>query len=242
MKKIYFLFSLFVAILLSLPVNAQFFARADVMTPHYYPGEVYFMDGHHEAYDEVELPRVGKSKLGVKKNKDDKKRIDINAEDILGIKIWHELFPDNVHVLYYVHAKKAMSNNDHQWGSPIAGSAWGILFQCEMNYKIDEKTGDLDFVKFVGGSGPDTPTLYFLKRAGQDIADLLFYNGGFLSRKKAAELFKENTRIYEGIKSGKLKPSDIQYILDEMAGGRPAEFPVKVQMDSVQNGTIGDDE
>ena len=40
--------------------------------------------------------------------------------------------------------------------------------------------------------------------------------------------------------------SDMQYILDEMAGGKPMEMPVKiipeVKTDSVSNGVVGDDE
>ena len=47
-------------------------------------------------------------------------------------------------------------------------------------------------------------------------------------------------------KKGKLKASDIQYILDEMAGGKKAETPLEtipqVQIDSVSNGQVGDDE
>ena len=35
-----------------------------LLTPHYYPGEVYFKDGHVEEYAELELPRVGKHKSG----------------------------------------------------------------------------------------------------------------------------------------------------------------------------------
>ena len=62
----------------------------------------------------------------------------------------------------------------------------------------------------------------------------------------AAQFFKENEEIYEGIKSGKLQPTDIQYILDEMAGGKKAEEPAKAapeaKTDSVSNGVAGDDE
>ena len=137
-------------LVVSMTVQAQFIAQMSLLTPHYYPGEVYFTDGHHEAFDEIELPRVGKSKLGVKKNAADKNHVDIEAADIVGIKIWHKNFPDKVHVLYYVYARKSYMQSEHQWGNPIYANAWGVLFQCEQNYQMDKKTGDLDFVKFVG--------------------------------------------------------------------------------------------
>ena len=226
--------------------QAQFITQMNLLTPHYYPGEVYFTDGHYEAFDEIELPRVGKSKIGVKKNAEDKGHTDIEAIDIVGIKIWHKNFPDKEHVLYYVHAKKSYLQNDHQWGNPIYATAWGVLFQCEQNYQMDKKTGDLNFVKFVGGNGPDTPTLFYLKRPEWNEAQLIMINGVFIPKKKAAEFFKDNEQIYNGVKSGKLKADDIKYIMDEMAGGKPADESVlsipEAQIDSVSNGVVGDDE
>ena len=198
--------------------QAQFIAQMSLMTPHYYPGEIYFTDGHHESYDEVELPRVGKSKLGVKKNTSDKGYTYIEAIDIVGIKIWHKNFPDKKHVLYYVPAIKSMTHNENQWGNPIYANAWGVLFKCEMN----------------------------LKRPEWDKAQLLLINGGFIPKKKAAEFFTDNATIHDGVKSGKLRGTDIIYIMDEMAGGKQAELPVLIipetQTDSVSNGEVGDDE
>lgn len=247
MKKSLFGILFVFSLLLALPTKAQFIKSMQLLTPHYYPGIVYFQDGHHEEYAEVELPRTGKSALGVKKNGDEKNHTDINAADIVGIKFWHKDFPENVHVLYYIHARKAMMQSEHQWGNPVAGSAWGVLYQCEMNYEVNKKTGDLTFVKFVGGNAPDTPTLYYIVRPNQDLADLVIWDAGFAGpKKKIAELFSENPIIYEGVKSGKLKAADIQYILDEMAGGKKTETPLEsipqVQTDSVSNGQIGDDE
>ena len=246
----------------SVVLHAQF-AQMSLLTPHYYPGEVYFKDGHVEEFAELELPRVGKNKLGVKKNAEDKGHVEINAADIIGIKIWHKNFPDKKHVLYYVRARKSYMQNDHQWGNLVMGSAWGVVFQCEQNYQMDKKTGDLNFVKFVGGNAPDTPTLYYLVRPGWEQAELLLFNGGFPQKKKSVELFAENEEIATAIKKGKLKGSDMQYILDEMAGDKKAEMPVKVipeeeaapaskavsekavpetKTDSVSNGVVGDDE
>ncbi len=109
------------------------------------------------------------------------------------------------------------------------------------------KTGDLNFIKFVGGNGPDTPTLYYLVRPELELAELAMVNGSFMAMKKAAaKLFAENEEITTAIKKGKLKGSDMQYILDEMAGGRKAEEPLKIipeiKTDSVSNGVVGDDE
>ena len=83
-------------------------------------------------------------------------------------------------------------------------------------------------------------------------------------KKKIAELFAENAEIAAAVKNGKLKGSDMQYILDEMAGGKKAGIPVtlipetetnpetkaapeaeakpETKTDSVSNGVAGDDE
>lgn len=218
MKKLHvILFFLFIGMSM---LQAQFIAKMDILTPHYYPGEIYFKDGHYEAFAEVELPRMGKSKLGVKKMGTEKTHTKIDAATIVGIKIWHKDFPDKTNVLYYVPAKKALMQNEHQWGVPFMESAWGVIFLCEQNYKIDKRTGDLDIVKFVGGSYPDTPTLYYLLREGWDKAELVIFNTDFAVRKKVAGLFADNKEISTAIKNGKLKPSDMQYILDEMAGNQ----------------------
>ena len=256
MKKRFLL--VLAAVFASVALHAQFITQMSLLTPHYYPGEVYFVDGHSEEYAEVELPRVGKGKLGVKKNAEDKGHIDIDAANIVGIKIWHKNFPDKKHVLYYIHARKSFMQSEHQWGNPIMGSAWGVIFECEQNYQMDKKTGDLNFIKFVGGNAPDTPTLYYLVRPDWDKAELLLINGMFAKKKRVAEFFAEKEEIATAIKKGKLKGSDMQYILDEMAGDKKAEKPLKVipedntmpeekavpetKTDSVSNGVVGDDE
>lgn len=234
------------ALLVCVALNAQFITQMSLMTPHYYPGEVYFKDGHSEEFAEVELPRAGKSKLGIKKNVEDKGHTVINAADIIGIKIWHKDFPDKKHILYYVHARKSMIQSEHQWGYPVMGSAWGIVYQCEQNYQMNKKTGELDIVKFVGGNAPDTPTLYYLFRPEWEQAELVMGNGMFISSKKAANLFAENKEISAAVKKGVLTGADMQYILDEMAGGKKAPNTAKILpetiTDSVSNGVVGDDE
>ena len=245
MKKRFLL--VLAAVFASVALQAQFITQMSLLTPHYYPGEVYFKDGHVEEFAELELPRVGKSKLGVKKDAGEKGHTYIQAEDIIGIKIWHKDFPDKKHVLYYIHARKSFMQSEHQWGNPVMGSAWGVVFECEQNYQMDKKTGDLNFIKFVGGNGPDTPTLYYLVRPELELAELAMVNGSFMAMKKAAaKLFAEKEEIATAIKKGKLKGSDMQYILDEMAGGKKTEEPAKIipeiKTDSVSNGVVGDDE
>lgn len=254
MKKRFFV--LLTALMICLTIDAQFIAQVSLMAPHYYPGEVIFKDGHSEEFAELELPCSGKHSLGVKKNSGDKKHTQIHAEDIIGIKIWHKNFPDQVHVLYYLHANKSMMMNEHQWGVPVMGSAWGVVYQCEIYYKMNKQTGGLDFVKFVGGNNPDTPTLYYLVRDEWEKAELVLVDGviALTMRKKVSQLFAEKPDIAEGIRKGTLKGSDMQYILDEMANGEKMEdvdTPMpesetesipETTTDSVSNGVVGDDE
>lgn len=213
--------SLFIALIavfcLVLPAQAQLIQKVKLMTPHYYPGVVYFTDGHSEAFDEVELPQVTRRNLDVKKSLSDKKRTTIDAKKIAFIQFWHKDFPEKVHTLYYVYAKSEMMQSPDQWGFPIAESSWGVLYQCEANYEMNKKTGDLNIIKFVGGSSPDTPTLFYVKRNGDEKARLLVFDEfRFASKKKTAELFKENPAIYNGIKSGELRPADLPYIIEAM--------------------------
>lgn len=259
MKKSLFGIIFSLSLLFSMSANAQFVKQMQLMTPHYYPGIVYFHDGHSEEFFELELPRVGKGKLAVKKSADEKTHTDIDAADIVGIKIWHRNFPDKAAVLYYVHSKKELLQDEHQWGRPVAGSNWGMLFLCDKNYEINKKTGDFYAMKQVDEYNC-TNSLYFLKAESWDVARVLIVDNisAFntkherhrmqfaLGKKKAAELFKENAKIYEGIKSGDINADDMQYVLDEMAGGKKAEMPIEAQpqdqTEPASNGEVGDDE
>ena len=81
-------------------------------------------------------------------------------------------------------------------------------------------------------------------------AVLLASDGSFMP--KAKEYFSENQTIYAAFKARKLRIADLQYVLDEMAGGVPSpaedpeasspnEQPQAIE-ETVQNGTVGDDE
>ena len=243
---------LFIILLLGTTVHAQLIATIKAYAPQYCPGEVYFKDGHHESFYEIEVPKVGKSKLYVKKNKEDKGRTSIAAIDILGVKFWHEDFPEKQYVLYHVKtAKRSMGSKSDWWGVPVFGNAWGTLFECEGIYKVNKKTGDLEIVRFRDEFGSVTPTYHMIKRADKEEANLIMANLNFFGLpKKTAEVFKENQKIYDGIKSGQLTGKDIEYILNEMASGMDSDspteslevIPTNVQTDSEENGTVGDDE
>lgn len=237
---------------------SQFFGPSVVFKPQYYPGEVYFLDGHAEEFDEIEMPQAGKNRLTVKKNASSKKRTEIDAADIVGIKVWHKDFPDKTNILYYVHSKKELLQNTHQWGFPVAASAWGVLYKCYKLYEINDRTGEANGILIFDNN--QSSIFYYLKRPNWNEAHLLimddityFFKEKVktkfpLGKKKAAEYFKENPRIYEGILSGTITAEDMQYVLDEMAGGKkieetsPIEQKPEVHTDSIANGEIGDDE
>ena len=94
-------------------LHAQLFSTLNYLTPHYYPGEVYFNDGHVESYEEIELPKAGEKYISVKKVKSEKNRTKINAEDINWVKVWSKDFPDKVYSLRYIHANKALTCSVH---------------------------------------------------------------------------------------------------------------------------------
>ena len=246
---------LIVAMLMSMAVCAQFaqFKQMSLMTPHYYPGEVFFVDGTHESYYEVELPKNNEKKISVKANKEDKKRTVLDAANIIAVKFWHPKFPDKVHVLHYLKVQKKSILKDSYWGNPVYANSWGALYLCDSFYEINKKTGELEVVKFVDQFGSETATVCLLKRPGKEEADVLFsmshsIKQWFLGKKKVAEVFIENEEIYEGMKEGKFHPDDIVYIMETMAGGKavetPSETPAEptVEAEHTTNGEVGDDE
>lgn len=255
MKKRFLL--VLAALFACVALQAQFISAISMAVPHYYPGEIYFMDGHTEEFAEIELPKGGKSKIGVKKDAADKKHYDIDAADIRALKISHKKFPEMEHVLFHVPIKKEFMHAHDQWGMLVMHSEWGNLFLCEKQYVINNSTGDIEYVKT---REYNTITwYYYLLPAGWDEGRVLITKQdiyGFTKKKvkqtfiggakRAAEFFKENTKIHDGILSGEITADDMQYILDEMAGGKKAEEPLKIipeiQTDSVSNGVVGDDE
>lgn len=256
MKKILTLIS---AMLVSMAMSAQFaqFKQMNLMTPHYYPGEVYFVDGTHESYYEVELPKNNEKKISVKAKKEDKKRTVLDAANIEAVKFWHPKFPEKVNVLHYLRVPKKSILKDSYWGNPVYVNSWGALYKCDSFYEVNKKTGELEVVKFIDQYGSETETMCLLKRPGKEEADVLFAVNShgkqwFLGSKKVAPFFSENKEIYEGIKAGKLRPDDIVYIMEMMAGGEASEAPAEtqeekqaepaVETEQKTNGEIGDDE
>ena len=91
----------------------------------------------------------------------------------------------------------------------------------------------------------------YLYRWGDELAQLLMINGKIRAVNITSQYFQENPEIAEGIKSKKLKAKDLQYILDEMAGGAQTANEDKaphegsasqVKIEEADNGSIGDDE
>lgn len=241
-KKILFLLTFLSFSMIS---YAQLFTQIKLHTPHYYPGEIYFINGHSESFDEVELPMTWKNSIKVKKNSDDKKHTEIPAENIVAIKLWHKNFANKAHVLHYVAAKKVGALSPHQWGFPIMKSEWGVLYQCEQYYEIKNKTGDLQAV-ILTSSNSSTPTPYYMKKWDWEFAELIGVDGEFYRKKKVAKLFAESEKIAEDIAKGQLRLYDMQYILDQMeiTSKRVKEntSAPTLTTDSVKNGQIGDDE
>ena len=83
-KKILFLLTFLSFSVIS---YAQLFTQIKLHTPHYYPGEIYFINGHSESFDEVELPMTWKNSIKVKKNSDDKKHTEINLTNSISPRI-----------------------------------------------------------------------------------------------------------------------------------------------------------
>lgn len=257
MKKVYSLSLLIIGLFVSLSANADMFTAIALTKPHYYPGEVYFADGHSEVFAELQQPYVGKAKLAAKKNESDKSRTEIDVADIVAIKIWHKDFPDQENILYHLTVKKELLQSAIQWGFPVAGSKWGVLYKCIQYYEMDNKTGELKSIRVYDEYNNATEWYYLMRPNWGEGRMMICDNiSGTLkgdriksqfapNRKKAAEPFKENKKIYDGIVSGELKPSDIQYILDEMAGGKataPATETPAVETQKTTNGEVGDDE
>lgn len=247
------------AMLVSVAMSAQFaqFKQMSLVTPHYYPGEVYFVDGTHESYYEVELPKNNEKKISVKANKEDKKRTTLDAANIIAVKFWHPKFPDKVNILHYLRVPKKSILKDSYWGNPVYVNRWGVLYKCDSFYEVNKKTGELEVVKFVDEYGAETETMCLLKRPGKEEADVLFAvnrfgKQWFMGNKKVAEVFAENEEIYEGIKKGKLQPDDIVYIMETMSGGETGETPTEaveekqaesvIETEDSTNGEVGDDE
>lgn len=248
------LFILLCCALTAWQLHAQFAAIA-AYAPKYSPGKVWFQDGHSEEFAAVETPNCMQKKLTVSHDEKRKDKKVINVADIYAVTIWHKDHPDKTFTLVHILTQTSMVNMvPDQWGFPIAQSAWGMAIRCYPSYQFQKKSGELEGILLSqtssNGMVNRQPILTFLYRPNVEKSILLASDGTFMP--KAKECFSENQTIYAALKARKLHLTDMQYILDEMAGGAsspsddqeassPSEQPQAIE-ETVQNGTVGDDE
>lgn len=248
------LFILLCCALTAWQLHAQFAAIA-AYAPKYSPGKVWFQDGHSEEFAAVETPNCMQKKLTVSHDEKRKDKKVINVADIYAVTIWHKDHPDKTFTLVHILTQTSMVNMvPDQWGFPIAQSAWGMAIRCYPSYQFQKKSGELEGILLSqtssNGMVNRQPILTFLYRPNVEKSVLLASDGTFMP--KAKECFSDNETIYAALKARKLHLTDMQYILDEMAGGAsspsddqeassPSEQPQAIE-ETVQNGTVGDDE
>ena len=249
------LFVILFCVLSAWQASAQFAAIA-AYAPKFSPGIVWFKDGHTESFAAVETPNCMQKKLTVSHDEKRKNKTTVNVADIQAVTLWHKDHPDKTFTLIHILTETSIVNLvPDQWGFPIAQSAWGMAVRCFPSYQFDKKTGELEGILLSqtssNGMVNRQPILTFLDRPDVEKAVLIATDGSFMPKTK--EYFKGNETIYADFKARKLHYVDLQFILDEMAGGAPGE-PVgneeaasqneqpKVIEETVENGTAGDDE
>lgn len=248
------LFLFLCCVLSAWQLNAQFAAIA-AYAPKFSPGKVWFIDGHSEEFAAVETPNCMQKKLTVSHDEKRKDKKTLNVADIAAVTIWHKDHPDKPFTLVHILTQTSAVNLvPDQWGFPVAQSAWGMAVRCYPSYQFQKKSGELEGILLsqtsANGMVTSQPILTFLYRPNVEKSVLLASNSSFVP--KAKEYFSDNETIYEAFKARKLRITDLQYILDEMAGGAPSpseeletspqnEQPQTIE-ETVQNGTVGDDE
>lgn len=242
MKKLFSLFFLMVI-----------FVTSSFAVGNYYPGVVHFKDGHNESYESIVLPKSKYKILSVSDAMKPKRKEmkDIQVADIEAITVWHPEHPDIKYTIYHVFAKSKVGNGaEDQWGNIIASSSWGFAVKCYDMFTIAYNGQMIGYINTYG----DIKLEYtYLVRLGyNEKSPAIFTQVGWYAN--PSQYFEEKPEIAQQIKKKKLKPADIQYILDEMAGtsagdNEPDVITTNQESDStdqtneeVINGTIGDDE
>lgn len=248
------------AMLLALPVKAQWGALINQSISVYSHGQVNFKDGHQEQYLWVELPKIGATKVKVTNDPKKKKPTELNAEDIESLTFWTDKHPDDLFTLYYVHADKSklpLSGMVQQdaWGYPLAGSAWGVIIKCHAFYDVDKKSDEIVLGSYRDQFGEREPVCYLVCKDFKN-AQFIGVSGSMPKQrnvirfaappKHIAPFFKSNPEIEKKILNKKLDGKDIQYILDEMAAyhglNEVVDAPAPTTENKSENGQVGDDE
>lgn len=242
MKRPHFWLLLLSSFLIVSNASAQmFFPQFEKVINRYYPGIIFYNDGHKEEYRWVELPKGTDKNIIICNDEKKKEKVKIPAVDIHHVVLWSEKQPEVYRYLYHIRTK---SSND-MWGMRRAHSSWGMVVSIYEYYVLDKKSGAM-----WGMNNHSFPTTSYLLRESDEFAQPLMVGNSFSNVKTICNFFSEKPEIAKAIRDKKLKGDDIQYILDEMAGGveqenkteEKVEHSVEPHIEASENGVIGDDE
>ncbi len=184
----------------------------------FYPGTINYRNGESVAYAGIAIPAPNATVITVSNDPKHKEREKLPVEDIFSIALWHENHPDQVGHLYPLQIERG---NGLQTRICLLehASEWGAVLQVGDYYAISGKTGEL-YGMVTSSNGMPIMVRHYLLKSGEETAVLLYTNQSWNPRRSvAAQHFAENKEIADGITSGKLKTTDMAYILDAMAMG-----------------------
>lgn len=204
-------------ILILIAMLAMVTPLIEAKTNSYYPGKIRYKNGDTEEYLGILIPSPDATTVTITNDPKHKEKDKIDTREIFSIDLWHKDHSDKVGHLYPIVINKGK-------GTVVRicllehASNWGAVLELADYYYIDKK-GQLYGVVISTNNAP--PTIrHYLVRNGEEKGTLLFTNRSWNPRRAAAaEHFAENPDIAERINSGKLKTTDINYILDAMDSG-----------------------
>ena len=184
----------------------------------FYPGTINYRNGESVTYVGIAIPSPNAKTITVTNDPKHKEREKLPVEGIFSIALWHENHPDQVGHLYPLQIERG---NGVQTRICLLehASEWGAVLQVGDYYAISGKTGEL-YGMVTSTNGMPIMVRHYLLKSGEETAVLLYTNQSWNPRRSvAAQHFAENKEIADGITSGKLKTTDMAYILDAMAMG-----------------------
>lgn len=184
----------------------------------FYPGTINYRNGESVTYVGIAIPSPNATTITVTNDPKHKEREKLPVEGIFSIALWHENHPDQVGHLYPLQIERG---NGVQTRICLLehASEWGAVLQVGDYYAISGKTGEL-YGMVTSTNGMPIMVRHYLLKSGEETAVLLYTNQSWNPRRSvAAQHFAENKEIADGITSGKLKTTDMAYILDAMAMG-----------------------
>ncbi len=184
----------------------------------FFPGTINYRNGESVTYVGIAIPSPNAKTITVTNDPKHKEREKLPVEGIFSIALWHENHPDQVGHLYPLQIERG---NGVQTRICLLehASEWGAVLQVGDYYAISGKTGEL-YGMVTSTNGMPIMVRHYLLKSGEETAVLLYTNQSWNPRRSvAAQHFAENREIADGITSGKLKTTDMAYILDAMAMG-----------------------